>query len=188
MRAFILFVLVCKYASCNSSHSSRMCHSSNHSYSNGIWKYFGPESSDFKRCPKASMMFRATEKYRNQIATYSCLNYTAAVYSPHNCKILPLSRSLHMISSRMQPGAITFVGDSLMCQQFMAASCDFEILNQSSDHLRPVYINDVFLRPDIPCEDICITNETYREANIRSFPARCSGILYILFIFSSIYY
>lgn len=57
----------------------------------------------------------------------------------------------------------------------MAALCDFEISHILLDQLRPVYKSDVFLRPDLPCDDICIANKTYREANIRGFPHKCSG-------------
>lgn len=61
----------------------------------------------------------------------------------------------------------------------MAAACDTEVTAKFHSDLRFVYISDVFLRPDIPCDLECTVNKTFREENLNSFPAKCRGVPYL---------
>lgn len=137
----------------------------------GEWHYGTLESSDFGRCP----IFNDTimsKSFLGRQYSYMCSKYLSAKYVPKKCYLLTMDSAMNLISSKVDTGVVTFMGDSLMIQQNIAASCDTEFLNRTfKTHL----IANFFLRPDISCYHECLVNDTYREINYRSFPDFCRG-------------
>jgi hypothetical protein len=95
---------------------------------------------------------------------YGCMSrkYLEAYFIPNHCDLLPRYQSLPLLREMAQqirtqsanissPYRVTFIGDSIMGQIFVSATCYFE------KHVYPevelTYIHELFLRNDIPCDD-----------------------------------
>lgn len=63
----------------------------------------------------------------------------------------------HQVLHQLRRNRIYYVGDSLSAQLYIAGRCLFEELGFEKD-FNLTLIPDLFLRPDIPCDDKCINN------------------------------
>jgi hypothetical protein len=66
-----------------------------------------------------------------------------------------------------------FIGDSLVSQTFMTASCFQEMFSFHGLHLDKIF--ESFLRNDIPCLPECLSNVTFREFNRNLWYSPCSA-------------
>lgn len=186
----------------------------------GYWRYGANESTDVSACKSDSGKFgkHKAAAYK-QMTNYACPSYRSATYVPtSNCSLLSTSESLNILKYSMNPGAIVFVGDSLMMQQvgpsnalwshipylsvcifcqstpaqlrikmllqycsflflyhqYIAAQCDLNDLSTARSFSLH-YNFDQYLRPNIPCEAICLQNATFRLSVRKKFPDPCSG-------------
>ena len=117
---------------------------------NGVWEYSGvQESSSFDLCKEThNFIKRMPNNISRQLKDYSCRAYEEALFQPFDCHMMSLRRSLLYVEKWLTNSTITYIGDSLMIQQFIAIQCDLEINGLlSTTSLKWDYIWDQFLRP-----------------------------------------
>jgi hypothetical protein len=161
-----------------SGHSDHFCNL--HNIFNGSWTYgdiIHVPSNPYQHCPLTLQSLSQTT-LKDQPNKWSCLNssYYSARYSPYSCEIRSLSHSLKLLSNHH----LTFIGDSLMGEMYIALSCAIEqhnrpppspplhspyspIRHPPPQSLTLQFIHELFLRPDFPCHPKCLTNFTFRE-------------------------
>lgn len=138
-----------------------------HNIFHGSWEYgktIYVTPNPYHSCPKLLKKI-STTTLRDQPGKWSCLNssYYSAKYSPYNCDIRSLSTSLKLLQGKH----LTFIGDSLMGEIYIALSCTAERLGLHNS-ITFQFIHELFLRPDFPCDSKCLTNSTFREQEIHS--------------------
>lgn len=144
-------------------------------------------SSDFPNIEEVTM----EHAIRDHMEQYACTSqyhgrYRAATFQTNNCQLLEITDStgilfgsrsrtsndsvgeedhdrINMVAAKpSSPPLITFLGDSLIGQLFVAAGCvGGGIGSISSENL--FYIRSQFLRDGLPCQPQCLTNATFRE-------------------------
>lgn len=141
---------------------------------NGHWEYSLKESTNFSRCPEFNKEVNETHLFYKQKEAYRCSEYNSAFYFPDECSMNSQVHSMMILSEILKDKTITFVGDSLTAQLAIAARCDMEFWRIS---LKMHFIFSSYLRPDIPCVESCLTNQTFlKTATMKgSFPTPCNG-------------
>ncbi len=176
---------------------------------NGTWKYdqLTPlNNNPYNECPHFVSNVLNVTRIRDYYNKYSCVGkpYLKAKYETNNCSLLSLKSSIKMIKSQTRKShqkQIVFVGDSLMSQVFISASCYLDSnLHQSTlstkvvkhptnspdsfiinypTFLNVTYILDLFLRTDYPCEPECLgANSTFRDSMLKSMFSACYACPY----------
>jgi hypothetical protein len=125
---------------------------------NSLLTNFAPVPHGFdplKSCP--TIASQADFDHRKK---YSCLNHTykTAKFLVDGCNILPLEMSTQILASLNVN--VAYVGDSLMKQLFLSNECMQELYGIKK--VKPLmFVHDLFLRNDLPCDNQCLTNHTF---------------------------
>jgi hypothetical protein len=147
---------------------------------NGSWTFHEEHNSStraYSSCPKTRSYVAQHAFLYEHIKKYSCTNavFRSARYDPTSCRLIKLVQSIEVLSRRN--AFITLVGDSLMAQLYVALLCTAE------QHYLPAgriaLVSDLYLRPDVPCSDQCISNQTFlREAGDGLIGNPCAACKY----------
>ena len=139
---------------------------------NGTWKFGDKievtENKPYSTCPQTLYTVQQNWAIRDHPQKWSCMNktYIAAEFQSSSCHTLSLKDSFRHIGKTH----ITFLGDSLIGQLYIASMCAAEKEGISSDHLEFHYLHETLLRSDLPCAPRCITDAAYRNQSLLIHP------------------
>lgn len=152
----------------NLLNNKRLCQNNNQLFQ-GIWEYGNDVYTNFNHCAKTKISI-AESRLNYQIANYYCEKFRSAVYVLTNCHMFHLNDSINIllnyfidynnediIQSKKKIN-ISYIGDSLGGQSFIAAKCDIENINEDNN-INIEFLDDSSLRNDIPCNSQCIDYE-----------------------------
>jgi hypothetical protein len=137
----------------------------------GNWSYHEKivvRDNPYRICPKTVSMISDNFFLGDHVYKYSCVNstYTHATFHPSICQWLPL----HELFTKLKGQKISFVGDSLIIQLYLATLCNLESLGFPTNHMELEVHPNMLLRPDLPCDRACI-DPNYIDPN--GFPVFC---------------
>jgi hypothetical protein len=179
----------------NILNNQRFCQNENHLF-RGTWVYGNDVSTDFNRCSKTKISL-IESRLSYQIESYYCEKFRSAVYNPTNCHMLYLNDSINVILNHFTYNHhninitsidnnnndnnnninnipsnniinISYIGDSLGGQSYIASKCEIENINKDSN-INIEFIDDSSLRNDIPCNSLCIDFEYRLQWNSTYF-------------------
>lgn len=141
-------------------------------HQNGSWSFHSKMSMAYdpwKSCPQTDSYVMADKYLTDEKEKFSCIGkpYRRAVFHSGHCRLLKYEESLQAIKNNNV--RIAYVGDSILNSLYLSGLC-------TSEHfLTPVFnstvfIQDLFLRNDFPCDDRCITNSTFRTQQAFKHP------------------
>jgi hypothetical protein len=138
---------------------------------------------NYGHCPNVYNYISSHWALNDQIDKYSCHSYSKAIYSPKNkCKILSLNdTSTYFHNIYDSKHIVSVLGDSLSGQYYIALRCSLEALHLNYN-IDSYYNVELFYRPDLPCDETCLINKTFRDEEIPKFRNQClacrDGILH----------
>lgn len=125
-------------------------------------------STAYYLCPKTHRYVATQRSLVHQLKKYSCQEQAPGrAEFNRSCELLPFPKSSALLKDNNE--FVTLIGDSLMAQLYISLLC----LSEQYDFpvTRMKFHSELFMRPDIPCKDQCLTNSTFlRQAG--------TGILY----------
>ena len=142
-----------------------------HDVFNGEWRTNGSRgrnSSAYHQCPKTHRYVSSEQTLIHQLKKYSCHEHPPAQAEfRRSCKLFAFPKSSALLKDSNE--FVMLIGDSLMAQLYISLLCLSEQYGFPVTRLK--FSSELFMRPDIPCKDQCLTNATFlREAG--------TGILY----------
>lgn len=132
---------------------------------NGSWvfpKALPRKAGSWDSCPSTLLHARNSKFIADDRKKFSCNghNLFAARFQQRGCDLQTLEQSTKILA--MNRKKIVYVGDSLMRQLYVSSLCSGEYghtLNQS----QVLYVPDLFLRNDIPCDPRCASDTKLRQ-------------------------